>query len=63
MKHSNFDKVELQKLEISLRSNYATTKAKLNDFETVLNQAKEVKQNSMWKKMIIFLEPLILENI
>lgn len=39
-----FNKEEIEKLETACRLNYATTKAKLGDYEIVLTQAKEVKK-------------------
>ena len=41
MNEGKYDKEEIQRLEVACRLNYATTKAKLNEYEIVLTQARE----------------------
>lgn len=42
MQDGKYDKEEIKRLEIACRMNYATAKAKLNEYEIVLTQAQEV---------------------
>ena len=42
MNEGKYDKEEIKRLDIACRLNYATTKAKLNEYEIVLIQAREV---------------------
>ena len=41
MNEGKYDKEEIKRLEVACRLNYATTKAKLNEYEIVLTQARE----------------------
>lgn len=49
MNEGKYDKEEIKRLEIACRLNYATTKAKLNEYEIVLTQAREAYKHSYKK--------------
>ena len=46
MNEGKYDKEEIKRLEVACRLNYAITKAKLNEYEIVLTQAREAYKNS-----------------
>ena len=50
MNEGKYDKEEIKRLEVACRLNYATTKAKLNEYEIVLTQAREVTLKKKKKK-------------